>query len=129
MALKDGKPFLSFAVQGGDTQDQNLLQFFLNMVEFNMNVQQAAEAANINTNQLWLSLGGNKEEDRKPKAGHILLHESTPQHVREELKKMGYTLTFEDRTSGPINAIYFDWKHGSFWGGSSNHGEDYGIAW
>src|SRR2546430_9755054 len=33
------------------------------------------------------------------------------------------------RTSGPINAIFFDWKHGSFWGGSGNHGEDYGIAW
>ncbi len=31
LAMKDGKPFLSFAVQGGDTQDQNLLQFFLNM--------------------------------------------------------------------------------------------------
>jgi gamma-glutamyltranspeptidase / glutathione hydrolase len=44
MALKDGKPFLSFAVQGGDTQDQNLLQFFLNVVEFGMNVQEAVEA-------------------------------------------------------------------------------------
>ena len=60
LALKDGKPFLSFAVQGGDTQDQNLLQFFLNMVEFGMTVQQACEAANINSNQLWLSLGGTK---------------------------------------------------------------------
>ncbi|MBD1397695.1 gamma-glutamyltransferase [Pontibacter sp. JH31] len=129
MALKDGKPFLSFAVQGGDTQDQNLLQFFLNVVEFGMNVQQAAEAANINTNQLWLSLGGMKTDDRKPKPGHILLNSSTPDSVRNELKKMGYTLSFGDRTSGPINAIFFDWKHGSFWGGSSNHGEDYGIAW
>lgn len=129
LALKDGKPFLSFAVQGGDTQDQNLLQFFLNMVEFGMTVQQAAEAANINTNQLWLSLGGTKTDDRKPKPGHVLLHDSTPEAVREELKKMGYTLSFDDRTSGPINAIYFDWKHGSFWGGSSNHGEDYGIGW
>ncbi len=62
LALKNGKPFLSFAVQGGDTQDQNLLQFFLNMVEFGMTVQQAAEAANINSNQLWLSLGGTKEK-------------------------------------------------------------------
>src|SRR5206468_10452656 len=43
LALKDGRPFLSFAVQGGDTQDQNLLQFFLNIVEFGMNVQQAVE--------------------------------------------------------------------------------------
>ncbi|PTX14183.1 gamma-glutamyltranspeptidase/glutathione hydrolase [Pontibacter mucosus] len=129
MALKDGKPFLSFAVQGGDTQEQNLLQFFLNVVEFGMNVQQAAEAANFNTNQLWLSLGGSKTEDRQPKPGHILLHDSTPEEVREQLKKMGYTLDFDDRTSGPINAIYFDWKHNSLWGGSSNHGEDYGIGW
>lgn len=126
MALKDGKPFLSFAVQGGDSQDQNLLQFFLNVVEFGMTVQEATEAPNINTDQLRLSLGG---EDREPKAGNILLHDSTPPYVRKELQGMGYRLRFDDRTSGPINAIYFDWEHGSFWGGSSNHGEDYGIGW
>jgi gamma-glutamyltranspeptidase/glutathione hydrolase len=126
LALKDGKPFLSFAVQGGDTQDQNLLQFFLNIVEFGMTVQEATEAPNINSDQLWLSLGG---EDRKPKAGNILLHESTPPYVRKQLQGMGYRMRFDDRTSGPINAIYFDWEHGSFWGGSSNHGEDYGIGW
>jgi len=129
LAMKDGKPFLAFAVQGGDTQDQNLLQCFLNIVEFGMTVQEAVEAPNINTNQLWLSLGGTKIEDRKPKPGSILLNSNTPDWIRSELKKMGYTLSFEDRTSGPINAIYFDWKHGSFWGGSSNHGEDYGIGW
>ncbi len=129
LALKDGKPFLSFAVQGGDTQEQNLLQFFLNMIEFGMTVQQATEAANFNSNQLWLSLGGTKLEDRKPRPGSILLNNNTKDAVRNELKKMGYTLSFDDRTSGPINAIYFDWKHGSLWGGSSNHGEDYGIGW
>lgn len=129
LALKDGKPFLSFAVQGGDTQDQNLLQFFLNMVEFGMTVQQACEAANINSNQLWLSLGGNKIADRKPKAGNLLLNNNTKESIRKELEAMGYKLSFGNKTSGPINAIFFDWKHGSFWGGSSNHGEDYGIAW
>ncbi|MEI2737956.1 MAG: gamma-glutamyltransferase [Chitinophagaceae bacterium] len=129
MALKDGKPFLSFAVQGGDTQDQNLLQFFLNMVEFNMTVQQACEAANINTNQLWLSLGGTKMEDRRPRVGEILVSNTTKEEVKTELTKMGYKVTTGNRTSGPINAIYFDWKHGSFWGGSSNNGEDYGIGW
>ena len=126
MALKDGLPFLSFGVQGGDTQDQNLLQFFLNVVEFGMNVQEAAEAPNINTYQLYLSLG---DEDRKPKPGNILLHESTPPYVRKALREMGYTLQFQERTSGPINAIYFDRKHNTFWGGSSNYGDDYGIGW
>lgn len=129
LALKDGKPFLCFGVQGGDTQDQNLLQFFLNMTEFGMTVQEATEAANFNSNQLWLSLGGEKTTDRQPKPGNILLQSSTPDWIRKDLRQMGYTLSFEDRTSGPINAIYIDWKHGSFWGGSSNHGEDYGIGW
>ncbi|HEY2830272.1 MAG TPA: gamma-glutamyltransferase, partial [Thermoanaerobaculia bacterium] len=32
LALKDGKPFLCFSVQGGDSQDQNLIQFFLDVV-------------------------------------------------------------------------------------------------
>lgn len=129
LAMKDGKPFLAFAVQGGDTQDQNLLQFFLNVVEFGMTVQEAVEAPNINTDQLWLSLGGTKVDDRKPKPGSILLNSNTPDYIRRELKQMGYRLSFDDRTSGPINAIYFDRKHGTFWGGSSNHGEDYGIGW
>jgi len=129
LAMKDGRPFLAFAVQGGDTQDQNLLQFFLNIVEFGMTVQEAVEAPNINTNQLWLSLGGMKTDERKPKPGSIILHDKTPDWIRKELRQMGYILSFDDRTSGPINAIYFDWKHGSFWGGSSNHGEDYGIGW
>jgi len=129
LALKEGKPFLCFGVQGGDTQDQNLLQFFLNMTEFGMTVQEATEAANFNTNQLWLSLGGEKNADRQPRPGSIMLQSATPDWIRKDLKQLGYTLTFEDRSSGPINAIYFDWKHGTLWGGSSNHGEDYGIGW
>jgi gamma-glutamyltranspeptidase/glutathione hydrolase len=42
---------------------------------------------------------------------------------------MGYTLHFSDRTSGPLNAIWFDRDQDTFWGGSSNYGEDYGIGW
>jgi len=129
LALKEGKPFLCFSVQGGDTQDQNLLQFFLDIVEFGMTVQEATEAANINSDQLWLSLGGEKLDDRRPRPGHILLGNITPPYVRQELRKMGYTATYGDRTSGPINAIYLDTKHGTIWGGSSNNGEDYGIGW
>ena len=129
LALKDGKPYLCFSVQGGDTQEQNLLQFFLNMVNFGMTVQEATEAPNINTDQLWLSLGGERMEDRRPRPGHVLLNSETPPYVRAELQRMGYIATFGDRTSGPINAILLDQKHGTLWGGSSNYGVDYGIGW
>ena len=68
-------------------------------------------------------------QDRVPRPGEILLSNNTPDSVRNELKKMGYKISLGNRTSGPINAIFLDTKHGSLWGGSSNNGEDYGIGW
>ncbi|MBS0419400.1 MAG: gamma-glutamyltransferase family protein [Proteobacteria bacterium] len=124
LALKDGKPFLVFSVQGGDTQDQNLLQFFLNVVEFGMTPQEATEAANITSYQMRDSFGAHESIP-----GRLTLSSSTPTWVRDELVKMGYKLDFVERSSGPINAIELDRAHGTMWGGSSNHGEDYGIGW
>ena len=124
LALKDGKPFLVFSVQGGDTQDQNLLQFFLNVVEFGMTVQEATEAANITSYQMRDSFNAHESFP-----GRLTVNTSTPSFERQELMKMGYKLEFEERSSGPINAIFVDREHGTLWGGSSNHGEDYGIGW
>ena len=124
IALKNNEPYLSFAVQGGDSQDQNLLQFFLNMVEFDMNVQEACEAPNINSFQMRSSFG---YHENRP--GDLLLHDSTPTFIRKELRKKGYKLQFRSKTSGPINAIFFDNINKTFQGGSSDFGEDYGIAW
>ncbi|MFT5521332.1 MAG: gamma-glutamyltranspeptidase/glutathione hydrolase, partial [Enterobacterales bacterium] len=124
MALKDGKPYLSFAVQGGDSQDQNLLQFFLNMVEFDMNVQQAAEAANITSYQMQSSFG-----DHQSQPGRLILRDDVPAWVQSKLSTMGYGVETRQRTSGPITAIYFDRKNNTMWGGASDFGEDYGIAW
>jgi gamma-glutamyltranspeptidase/glutathione hydrolase len=124
LALKDGAPFLSFAVQGGDMQDQALLQFFLNVVEFGMNVQEAAEAANIVSYQMRDSF-----RDHRAAPGRMEIHEALPAWVRDDLAQRGYELVPRERTSGPINAIWFDREHGTFWGGSSDYGEDYGVAW
>jgi gamma-glutamyltranspeptidase/glutathione hydrolase len=129
IALKDGEPWLSFAVQGGDAQDQNLLQFFLNVVEFGMNVQEAAEADNFLSYQLHDSFGDHRKEP-----GRLAVNESVSDFTIDQLTKMGYAVEVgvwgrRDRTSGPINAIWFDRKNGTFQGGSSNHGDDYGIAW
>ena len=124
LAFKDGKPWLAFAVQGGDTQDQNLLQFFLNIVEFGMTPQQAAEAPNFTSWQMHDSFGAHEIFP-----GRVTLNNSIPDSVRRDLHNRGYKPEFASRTSGPINAILIDPAQGTFWGGSSNHGEDYGIAW
>jgi gamma-glutamyltranspeptidase/glutathione hydrolase len=124
IALKDGKPLMAFSVQGGDTQDQNLLQFFLNMVEFGMNVQQAVEAHNITSFQMQSSFGAHVAEP-----GRLEVTAKVPEFTRVELQRMGYTVEVADRTYSPITAIWIDAEHGTMWGGASDSGEDYGIAW
>src|SRR5690606_1486386 len=117
-------PYLAFAVQGGDGQEQDLLQFFLNVVEFGMTPQQAAEAPNIQSYQMRESF------DKHGSApGRMQMSESTGRYVRIQLTRMGYELRFVERSNRPINAILFDHANGTMWGGSSHHGEDYGIAW
>jgi gamma-glutamyltranspeptidase/glutathione hydrolase len=124
MALKNDRPYLSFAVQGGDIQDQVLLQFFLGIVEFGLNVQEAVEAPYFWSYQMRNSFG-----DHRAEPGKILLNEQTPAWVRKELEGMGYKPIYRHKTSGPINAIMFDQKQGTFTGGASDFGEDYGLAW
>lgn len=124
LALKNHQPYLCFSVQGGDTQEQNLVQFLLNTVEFGMNVQEACEAPHITSYQMRASFG---EHAFSP--GKLAIREDLPSWTRKELEAMGYILEEQERTSGPITAIYFDPIHQTFWGGASNHGDDTGIAW
>ena len=124
LALQDGKPLMAFSVQGGDTQDQNLLQFFINMVEFGMNVQQAAEAHNITSYQMQSSFGAHESQP-----GRIEVTRKIPEWVVEELRERGYQVEIVERTYSPITAIWFDREHGTMWGGASDYGDDYGIAW
>ena len=100
MALKAGKPYLSFAKQAGDEQDQLLLQFFLNMAEFNMSVQEACEAPSFKTYQMFSSFG---KHEKSP--GALTLNSAMPPWIRKELVLMGYKLSYQDRTSGPVNAV------------------------
>ena len=57
LAMRDGKPFLPFGTPGGDVQPQSMVQLFLNVVEFGMDVQQAVEAPRFSTwsfpNSFW----------------------------------------------------------------------------
>jgi len=124
MALRDGKPWMAFSVQGGDGQDQDLLQFLINIVDFGMTPQEAVEAPGFYSFQMRESF-----ENHESKPGDLWLNERTPPWQRTELMRMGYKLTFRERSTGPITAVMIDPKHGTFWGAAGNHGEDYGIGW
>ncbi|MFU8822052.1 MAG: gamma-glutamyltransferase family protein [Gammaproteobacteria bacterium] len=125
LALKDGRPLMAFSVQGGDSQDQNLLQFFLNMVEWDMNVQQAADGrGNILSYQMQSSFGAHQAQP-----GRMQVTPLVPPFTRDQLMKMGYDVELVPRTYNPTTAIWFDHEHGTMQGAASDQGDDYGIAW
>jgi gamma-glutamyltranspeptidase/glutathione hydrolase len=119
IALKNSEPYMAFSVQGGDGQEQWLLQFFLNIVEFGMDVQQATEAANFESFQLNSSFG---EHYSQP--GRLVLRADMDTLVLRTLIRMGYELEFRELTSGPITAILFNQEFGTMTGGASNFGDD-----
>ena len=125
LALQDGKPLMAFSVQGGDSQDQNLLQFFLNMVEWGMNVQQAAEGlGHIISYQMQSSFGAHQAEP-----GRLEVTPQVSPFTRAQLERLGYDVELVERTYNPTTAIWFDHEHGVMHGAASDYGDDYGIAW
>ena len=89
-----------------------------------MTPQEAAEAATITSYQMRGSIDNHPSEP-----GSLTLRDDIPAWTRDTLEKMGYDLSFDSRTSGPLTAIWFDDEHGTMWGAASNYGEDYGIGW
>ena len=65
MVLKDGRPWLSFGVMGGDMQPQGHVQVLLNLIEFGMNVQEAGEAPRFRHTSAGLALES-RQSPQKP---------------------------------------------------------------
>ena len=126
LVMEDGRPRMAFSVQGGDSQDQNLLQFFLGIVEWGMNVQQAADGlGHIQSHQMQSSFGAHQAE---PGRLQVSRQFTTP-YTRQQLRQMGYRLETVERVYNPTTAIWFDFEHGTMQGAASDFAEDYGIAW
>jgi len=131
--LKDGHPYLSFSVPGGDLQDQFLLQFFLNVVEFGMDVQQAAEAPKFESFQMRSSFG---EHPIAP--GRLVLDARIPQPTADALRAKEYKVEYSKEGvrgehGGAITAIGIDWENQILMGGQRIPdqgwtGPRYGIA-
>jgi gamma-glutamyltranspeptidase/glutathione hydrolase len=65
----------------------------------------------------------------KAEPGRLALTTKVPDWVSGKLKNMGYKVERVERTYSPITAIWFDRENNSMWGGASDYGDDYGIAW
>jgi gamma-glutamyltranspeptidase len=124
LALKDGKPFLVFGTPGADTQPQTQLQFFLNVVEFGMNVHQALEQPSVISNSFRDSYYPHNV------LGKLLTPAMLAKDVRDGLAAKGHQLDLRDvRGVGSVKGIMIHPRTGALMGGVSPTGDSYVMAW
>ena len=124
LALKDGKPYVVFGTPGADTQPQTQLQFFLNIVEFGMSVQQALEQPSVISNSFRDSYYPHNV------LGKLLTPAMLPQNVRDGLAAKGHQLDLRNvRGVGSVKGIMIHPRTGVLMGGVSPTGDSYVMAW
>lgn len=124
LALKDGKPYMVFGTPGADTQPQAQMQFFLNVVEFGMNVQQALEKEYVVSTSFKSSYYPHTAE------GRLQVPATLPKHVLDELAAMGHKLDIRNvRGVGSVKAIIVHPRTGVLMGGVSPTRDSYVMAY
>jgi len=111
--MKDGKPFMSFGVMGGDLQPQGHVQILVNMIDFGLNVQEAGDAARFRH-------VGSDDWTRKSSAGvgKLQLESGIGPDIRRELERRGHDIEPGDGGFGGYQAIMRDPVTGAWWGAS-----------
>ena len=104
--MKDGQPFMSFGLMGGDMQPQGHVQIIVNMIDFGLNVQEAGDAAR------WRHDGGSEPTGKRDgSVGTLELETGVDAAVVAELKRRGYsTITNGAGGYGGYQAIQWDPK-------------------
>lgn len=126
LVTKDERPFMVFGTPGGDMQDQWTLQFFLNFVEFNMNLQQAIDAPTFHTLHFPSSF--------YPHGAHpglVAVEERIPEETRKALVSRGHKIQVDRAWShGRVTAVMVDEEKGVIVGAASPRaGIAYAVGW
>ena len=131
LVMRSGEPCMVFGTPGGDQQDQWTLQFFLNVVDFGMEVQDAIEAPRFSSAHFPSSFFPHNAV-----AGLLRMEGRIPSAVRRELEARGHQVQVkEDWSEGDVLGIRVDMEHGVLKGGADIRGEQskrmpsYVIGW
>jgi gamma-glutamyltranspeptidase/glutathione hydrolase len=126
IALRDGKPWLAFSTPGGDSQDQTLLQIFLNVVEFGMNPEEAVEAPRFNSEAMYSTFDDHSDQ---PLVLDVETRISAP--VLATLGERGHKLVMQGEWGNPTapTMVEYDPATGVIKAGADVRGHRYALAW
>jgi len=112
MILKDGTPWASFGVMGGDNQAQAHVQIVANLVDFGMGIQQAGEAARV-----------------RHMGGSLAVETGIGDEIRRSLEARGHAITDGRGSMGGFQGIFIDPRTGVLMGGSDLRKDGLAIGW
>jgi gamma-glutamyltranspeptidase/glutathione hydrolase len=116
--MKDGDPFMSFGVMGGDMQAQGQVQVLVNMIDFGMNVQEAGDAAR------WYHGGtATVTGEKSTGLGTVAIESGYSDVVKAGLRARGFEVIppgweYGNDEFGGYQAIQWDKAHQTYWGAS-----------
>lgn len=115
---RNGKPWISFGVMGGDMQPQGHVQIVVNLIDFKMNLQEAGDAPRI------YHTGSSEPTGQQMTDGGILhLESGIRTEVIQKLMRMGHTIQWDLGDYGGYQAIMWDDKN-KVWFGASESRKD-----
>ena len=118
LAMREGEPWMVFGTPGGDMQDQWSLQFFLNAVDFGMDLQAAVDAPSFHTNHFPSSFYPHGAQPRR-----VVVEGRIAPEVRTELAAMGHDVVATgDWANGQVTAVRLDRRSGLIEGAASPRG-------
>jgi len=126
IALKNGQPWLAFSTPGGDSQDQTLLQIFLNRVDFGMNPQEAVEAPRFNSQAMYSSF-----DDHGDQPLTLQVEKRIGREVVERLRALGHQIEVQGEWENPTapTMVEYDAASGVIKSGADVRGHRYALAW
>jgi len=126
LVMRGDRPYMVFGTPGGDQQDQWTVQFFLNVVDFGMDLQDAIDAPAYHTAHMPSSF-----YPRAARPGEIVVEGRVPGSVIEELRARGHTVeVVGDWSLNYTTAVAFDGERGLIEAAASSRGErNYALGW
>jgi gamma-glutamyltranspeptidase/glutathione hydrolase len=126
IALKDGKPWLAFSTPGGDSQDQTLLQIFLNVAEFGMEPQDAVEAPRFNSVAMYSSF-----DDHGDNPLGLQMENRFPESTLVSLRALGHQVIVQGgwQNSSSPTMIEYDARSGVIKAGADVRGHRWAAGW
>jgi gamma-glutamyltranspeptidase / glutathione hydrolase len=125
MATKDGKPWFTFGVMGGDMQPQGHVQVLVNLIDFGMNAQAAGDAARVE------HVGSATPTGKAEAAmgGTIQAEPGIPEGVVKELEARGHVVKRVKVNGGGYQGILIDPKTGVLHGGTESRKDGLAIGY